>query len=135
MTSDQTDSERTWLLVWLVIAGLATLLDEFVNSIWFKILKVGGLVVSTWLAIYRWRTYRPYVCYVAESQWTLRGSEVEYVIAPKKHKRGATPPVACAVKKGDAYHDCGVDIIVDPVGAVHVRASKPFPAVCSSVYY
>ena len=55
------DGEDLALLVALVVATGAALLDTFAGSAVFKALKILSLILSLGLAIHRIRTGRPYV--------------------------------------------------------------------------
>ena len=55
------DAEDVALLVSIVTAGTAVVVDEVIDSTTFKVLKILALLLSLGLAVHRIRTSKPYV--------------------------------------------------------------------------
>lgn len=128
MHEHNTETEGIWLVIAIAISGVATIADEFVDGPWFKALKIGGLIVSVCLAIYRVRSYKPFVRYISLSDWTSAGTEVEHRITASEHRRGTTPSIRCEVRDGDHYAECMADVSADANGNVRIGANTAFEA-------
>lgn len=91
------DGEDLALLVALVVATGAALLDTFAGSAVFKALKILSLILSLGLAIHRIRTGRPYVKDLTVSDWTAVGQRYQVHVPRREHGRGSSPRTLCLV--------------------------------------
>lgn len=91
------EGEDVALLVALVLATVAALLDTVVESAVFKALKILGLLISLGLAIHRIKTGRPYVKDLAASNWTAVGQRYQVHVPRREHGRGCSPRVLCQI--------------------------------------
>ena len=120
------DKEQVALIAALVIATVATGLDEFYESDGFKAAKIFALIVGLWLAIYRLRTYRPYVAVVEAGQFESHPERgFEFTIPRSVHKRGHTPSSACFVEADGGWADAFCGFVVNDDGDVIIQVNEP----------
>lgn len=120
------EGEDVALLLALVLATVAALLDSVIGGVVFKALKILGLLLSLGLAIHRIRTGRPYVKDLIASNWTAEGQRYQVRVLRKEHGRGRSPRVLCLVPgELGGYAECFTGAEVNDEGDVFVIANEP----------
>ncbi|MCV0438351.1 MAG: hypothetical protein K5880_06950 [Hydrogenophaga sp.] len=120
------DGEDLALLVALVLATVAALLDTVIGSVVFKALKILGLILSLGLAIHRIRTGKPYIKDLVVGDWKAVGQRYQIRVPRAEHGRGRSPRVLCLVLgEAGGYAECFTGAEVNDEGDVFVVASEP----------
>lgn len=120
------EPEDIALFAAIVVALIAAVVDTFLASMLFKVLKVVSLVLSLGLAWQRIRTAKPYWKDVAPEQWKkLSDHDYEVRIPRKEHGRGKTPSSRALSREADGYAQVLLEELVDPEGTVAFRVTVP----------
>ena len=121
------DTEDVLLVLSIVVAIAASLIDAVVASTLFKVLKIAALVLSLGLAWHRITTSKPFIRDISPEAWQQVGEELEVRISRKEHGRGKTPKPRALVKDPDGFAEGVTDMIVDDAGTVIYRVAARFP--------
>lgn len=121
------ESEDIALVASIAIATIAAIIDTIYGSLFFKALKIIGLILSFGLAIHRIRTSKPYYKDVTEHDWIERENNTfEFQITKTEHKRGKFPHSRCLVPGiSGGYTECLADAEVGNNGTIVVQINRP----------
>ncbi len=120
------DKESALLVGGLVVSTVAMIADEVVEHPLFKAAKIIALLASLGLALYRIRSYKPYVTLIKKDHFKkTKKDDYEFSIPVSAHKRGLTPTATCQVESDGGWAEGFFGIVVNSDGTLRVQAAEP----------
>lgn len=120
------DRDSALLICGLVVSTVAMIADEVIEHPLFKAAKILALLASLGLAIYRIRSYKPYIALIKKEQFKkTKDDEYEVDIPASVHKRGLSPTAICQIESDGGWAEGFFGIVVNSDGTLRVQAGHP----------
>jgi hypothetical protein len=117
----QLDTEEVSLVASILVATIATFVDEFAASTVIKALKIVALILSLFFAYVKIKTSKPYFGYIDLIDWVHMGALYRVQIPRSTHGRGKTPYVKLQRVSGDgSISDISARTLIESDGLVSV---------------